>query len=161
METRYSYKAKFDIGPTGSSGAYFSMPNPDGCIQFEDLAIFSLGYGKTANAAIIENHRGNRFFFVCSRFHKKQEGCMFFSLISGDHMKCFAHSQSLLRIRYCCARIQWILQKSGEMNFDYCFMAAKALSKPVTLDGAVMSLHYYGISKQGIIAYVILNSGLY
>ena len=149
------YKAKFDIGPTGSSGSYFSMPNPDGCIQFEDLAIFSLGYGKTAMQQLLKTTE-EPVLFCLQPFSQKTEGCIKVPLfISGDHMNVRAFSISMT---YPSSLLEYSgFEKSGEMNFDYCFMAAKALSGAVTLDGAVMSPDNDGISKQGIIAYVIFK----
>ncbi|MBK7259942.1 MAG: T9SS type A sorting domain-containing protein [Ignavibacteriae bacterium] len=42
------YKVKFDIGPTADHYV-FSAPQVDGKIDFEDLIIFSIGYGLSAN----------------------------------------------------------------------------------------------------------------
>ncbi len=42
------YKAKFDIGPTADHYV-FSTPQVDGKIDFEDLIIFSISYGLSAN----------------------------------------------------------------------------------------------------------------
>jgi hypothetical protein len=41
------YKVKYDIGPT-TSGNVFSLPSVDGVINFSDLVIFSLMYGRTS-----------------------------------------------------------------------------------------------------------------
>ena len=43
-----NYKVKFDIGPTADHYV-FSMPQVDGKIDFEDLIIFSISYGLSAN----------------------------------------------------------------------------------------------------------------
>jgi hypothetical protein len=42
-----NYQVKFDLGPT-SSGYVFSLPVPDTKIDFEDLVMFSIGYGLSA-----------------------------------------------------------------------------------------------------------------
>jgi hypothetical protein len=42
------YKVKFDIGPTADHYVY-SLPQVDGKIDFEDLIIFSISYGLSAN----------------------------------------------------------------------------------------------------------------
>ncbi len=43
------YKAKYDIGPTSNSSV-FGMPLTDYKIQFEDLVIFSMSYGRSGNS---------------------------------------------------------------------------------------------------------------
>jgi hypothetical protein len=42
-----NYQVKFDLGPT-SGGYVFSLPVPDTKIDFEDLVMFSIGYGLSA-----------------------------------------------------------------------------------------------------------------
>ncbi len=44
----YYYKAKYDIGPTSTTTVY-GMPTTDYKIQFEDLVIFAMSYGLSAN----------------------------------------------------------------------------------------------------------------
>ncbi len=69
------YKAKFDIGPTNSIGSYFAMPNQDGHIQFEDLAIFSIGYGKTAMNQLHKYNLAPVFLRYSTNFTKHRWYC--------------------------------------------------------------------------------------
>ena len=43
-----NYKVKYDVGPTNTNTVY-GMPTTDAKIQFEDLVIFSMSYGLSAN----------------------------------------------------------------------------------------------------------------
>ena len=43
-----NYKVKYDVGPTNTNTVY-GMPTTDDKIQFEDLVIFSMSYGLSAN----------------------------------------------------------------------------------------------------------------
>jgi hypothetical protein len=45
------YKSKYDIGPT-QTGSVFSLPAYDGKIDFEDLVMFSIGYGQTVRGEL-------------------------------------------------------------------------------------------------------------
>jgi hypothetical protein len=42
-----AFKFKYDIGPT-TDGSVFSLPAPDGSINFPDLVVFSLMYGRSS-----------------------------------------------------------------------------------------------------------------
>jgi hypothetical protein len=146
------YKAKFDIGPTNSTGSYFAMPNPDGHIQFEDLAIFSIGYGKTA-AHQLPKVNTTPVIFCIESLSQSTEGIVTVPItVSGTDMDVRALSIVLTYPSYSLEYIGF--EKSGEMNHEYCFMAAKAKSNTVTLDAAVIGTEHDGLSKEGIIAYV-------
>jgi hypothetical protein len=46
-----NYKVKYDIGPT-ADGYVFSLPEPDGKIDFEDLVIFSISFGMSSGSRL-------------------------------------------------------------------------------------------------------------
>ena len=149
------YKAKFDIGPINSVGSYFAMPNPDGHIQFEDLAVFSIGYGKTAVHQLPKENNTPATAYIQS-LSQSSDGTITVPItISGSDMNVRALSltltypSTLLDYRDC--------EKSGELNHEYCFIAAKAKGNTVTLDAAVIGSEHVGLSKEGIIANVRFN----
>jgi hypothetical protein len=149
------YKAKFDIGPTNSIGSYFAMPNPDGHIQFEDLAIFSIGYGKTAVHQLLKENT-TPVIFSLQPSSQSTEGKVAVPItISGSDMDVRALS---IALTYPSSSLEYIgYEKSGEMNHEYCFMAAKAKDNIVTLDAAVIGTEHDGLSKGGIFANVIFK----
>jgi hypothetical protein len=149
------YKAKFDIGPTNSFGSYFAMPNPDGQIQFEDLAIFAIGYGKTATLQLPKENT-TPVIFTAQAPSVKTEGIVTVPLtISGAVKDVRALSISLT---YPLSSLEYVgCEKSGELNQEYCFMAAKAKDNMVTLDAAVIGTEHDGLSKAGTFAYVIFK----
>jgi hypothetical protein len=149
------YKAKFDIGPTNSFGSYFAMPNPDGQIQFEDLAIFSIGYGKTATLQLPKINT-MPVLFAAQAPLVKSEGIVTVPLtISGAVKDVRALSISLT---YPLSSLEYSgCEKSGALNQEYCFMAAKAKDNTVTLDAAIIGTEHDGISKEGTFAYVIFK----
>ena len=149
------YKAKFDIGPTNTNGNYFTMPNPDGHIQFEDLAIFSIGYGKTAAHQL---PKGNPLPIKISTRSTSQDtkGMITVPLaISGVPRDVRVLSVSL---NYPPSSLEYAgYEKCGEMNHEYCFMAAKAKNSTVTLDAAVIGTEHESLSKEGIFANLIFK----
>jgi len=146
------YKSKFDIGPTNSTGSYFTMPNPDGRIQFEDLAIFSIGYGKTAALQLPKEH-ARTVVFGTHALSKNADGLFVVPLtIAGSEQNVRALS---LALTYPSTSLEYIgFEKVGEMNHEYCFMAAQAVSNTVTLDAAVIGTEHDGLSTEGVFAYV-------
>ena len=147
------YKAKFDIGPTNSIGGYFAMPNPDGYIQFEDLALFSIGYGKAALHQLPKINTTPVMFNI-QPLSQNTEGIVTVPLIiSGADVNVRAFS---LNLTYPLSSLEYIgYEKEGEMNHEYCFMAAKVKGDTVILDAAVIGTEHDGLSKEGTIA--ILN----
>ena len=149
------YKAKFDIGPTNTNGNYFTMPNPDGHIQFEDLAIFSIGYGKTAAHQL---PKGNTLpvKFSTRSMSQDTKGMITVPLaISADPRDVRVLSVS---VSYPPSSLEYAgYEKCGEMNHEYCFMAAKAKNNTVTLDAAVIGTEHEGLSKEGIFANLIFK----
>jgi hypothetical protein len=148
------YKTKFDIGPTNSNGNYFLIPNPDGRIQFEDLAIFSLGYGKSAASQLLR-HYSNRVTISAIIPSFDAEGILSIPLsISGSITDVHAMSISL---SYSASLEYAGYEKSGEMNHEYCFMAAQARNNNVTIDAAIIGLDHQGLSKEGSVANVLFK----
>ncbi|MGD0038289.1 MAG: hypothetical protein ABSC53_13470 [Bacteroidota bacterium] len=146
------YKAKFDIGPTNSTGSYFALPKPDGQIQFEDLAIFSIGYGKTATLQLPKENTTPVLVSAQAPLVKKDGFVTVPLAISGNIKDVRALSISLT---YPLPSLEYMgCEKSGELNQDYCFMAGKAKDNVVTLDAAVIGIEHDGLSKEGTFAYV-------
>jgi hypothetical protein len=149
------YKAKFDVGPTNSLRSYFAMPDPDGRIQFEDLAIFSIAYGKTATLQLPKKRA------LPILIHVRQpsidgEGIVAVPLaISGAVKDLRAVSVALT---YPSSSLKYLrCEKSGGMDRDYCFMAAKAESDTVTLDAATIGIEHDGLTEEGTFALVFFK----
>jgi hypothetical protein len=154
-----AYKAKFDIGPTNSSGSYFAMPEPDGRIQFEDLAIFSIGYGKTAVQQLPKKNTMPVLFDVQPPAQSTEGAVKIPLTISGKDMDVRVLSVS---INYPSSSLEYSgFEKCGEMNHEYCFMAAKAKNDIVTLDAAIMGSEHEGLSEGGIFAKMVFKQRLF
>ena len=146
------YKAKFDIGPTNTYGSYFTLPNPDGQIQFEDLAIFSIGYGKSATLQLPKKSTTPILCTVGTPLVNTDGTIDVPLIISGSVNDVRLLSISLV---YPSTLLKYIgCEKSGEMNQDYCFIAAKAENNIVTLDAAVIGIEHHSLSKEGTFAIV-------
>ena len=150
-----NYRAKFDIGPTNSIGSYFEMPHSDGKIEFEDLAIFSIGYGKTGT---FQSQKTNTMplIFTADQPSITTESNVTIPLIISGNVKdvrslsiCLSYPASSLEYLGC--------EKSGEMNHEYCFMKGKEKNNIVTLDAAVVGCEHDGLSETGPFAYVIFK----
>jgi hypothetical protein len=149
------YKSKFDIGPTNSFGSYFAMPNSDGQIQFEDLVVFSIGYGKTAALQLPKEHLTPVIFSTKVPLIKKENVIAIPLTISGAVKDIRALSISLT---YPISSLEYLgCEKIGEINHEYCFLAAKQKDDNVTLDAAVIGTEYVGLSQEGTFANVIFR----
>ncbi|RPI01032.1 MAG: T9SS C-terminal target domain-containing protein, partial [Ignavibacteriae bacterium] len=144
------YKAKFDIGPTNSSGSYFAMPNPDGQIQFEDLAVFSIGYGKSAALQLPKRNMLPVSFGTQAAYSNEEDIIIVPLSVLGSHGNIRSIS---VTFDYPPPLLEYIgVEKRGEMDQARCFMAAHAKNKTIILDAAVMDSEKDGLSDDGVFA---------
>ncbi|NUN10035.1 MAG: T9SS type A sorting domain-containing protein [Ignavibacteriaceae bacterium] len=143
------YKSKFDIGPTSASGNYFALPTPDGNINFEDLIIFAIGYGKSAgsqlpklnpaplNIALGEQTAGDlvRVPVLLSGNVEDVRG-LSFSLST---------SMKLLAV-----------EKAGALGTENGFVIFRQDGNSVMIDAAVIGGE--SISNEGVIAYLVFEN---
>jgi hypothetical protein len=148
------YKAKYDVGPTNLSGAYFAMPTPDGQIEFEDLMIFAIGYGKSGAGMLPKETAKPVTLALGSAQNTGTETrvpIMFTGTVSdvrGISMV-FNYSSSSMTFKG--------VEKAGEMNNNHSFMIAKAKNGKLMIDGAVLGLENNGLSHAGVVAYAMFT----
>ncbi|QOJ27553.1 MAG: T9SS type A sorting domain-containing protein [Ignavibacteriales bacterium] len=145
------YKSKFDVGPTNASGNYFALPTADGNINFEDLIIFSVGYGKSAgnelpkvkvnpiNVTLGEEIVGNtvRVPVYLSGSVEDVRG-LSFSFRTGMTLKG--------------------VEKAGELNNENGFVIFRQEGDLVQIDAAVIGADKKAISAEGIVAYLVFEN---
>jgi len=154
-ESPSPYKAKFDIGPTNGGGGYLAMPTPDGEIGFEDLVIFAIGYGKSAAGQLGKEHQESVIFATQTPEMTEEHTVRVPLLIAGKVNDIRALS---ITLTYPSSSLKYGgVEKVGELDRDYCFLAAKADGNTVRVDAAVIGLHHAGLSREGIFAYVIFK----
>ncbi|GMU87449.1 MAG: hypothetical protein AMXMBFR48_26900 [Ignavibacteriales bacterium] len=145
------YKSKFDVGPTNASGNYFALPAADGNINFEDLIIFSVGYGKSAgnelpkvkinpiNVTLGEEIVGStvRVPVYLSGSVEDVRG-LSFSFRTGMTLKG--------------------VEKAGELNNENGFVIFRQEGYLVQIDAAVIGADKKAISAEGIVAYLVFEN---
>ncbi|MCK6614241.1 MAG: T9SS type A sorting domain-containing protein [Ignavibacteriaceae bacterium] len=145
------YKSKYDVGPTNASGNYFALPTADGNINFEDLIIFSVGYGKSAgnelpkvkvnpiNVTLGEEIVGNtvRVPVYLSGSVEDVRG-LSFSFRTGMTLKG--------------------VEKAGGLNNENGFVIFRQEDDLVQIDAAVIGADNKAISAEGIIAYLVFEN---
>lgn len=147
------YKSKFDIGPTSASGNYFALPTPDGTINFEDLVIFSIGYGKALGGQLTKQNAGA----LNISFGKETEAgrVRVPVVLSGNVSDVRAFSLTLKTGMKLVG-----VEKAGALNNEHGFVMFKQENESVTVDAAIIGNAVAGISKEGTVAYLIFeNSG--
>ncbi|HZW38435.1 MAG TPA: T9SS type A sorting domain-containing protein [Ignavibacteriaceae bacterium] len=144
------FKTKFDVGPTNASGNYFAMPTPDGKIEFEDLAIFAIGYGKSANNQLPKKAEQNLLFAADAPVVNGQEIRVPIT-VSGNVVDLralsmiFASNMQLVRV-----------EKAGQLDNEMTFAAAKQENGIITFDAAVIG-EQQSVNANGVIAYLVLR----
>ncbi|QOJ27552.1 MAG: T9SS type A sorting domain-containing protein [Ignavibacteriales bacterium] len=145
------YKSKFDVGPTNASGNYFALPTADGNINFEDLIIFSVGYGKSAgnelpkvkvnpiNVTLGEEIVGStvRVPVYLSGSVEDVRG-LSFSFRTGMTLKG--------------------VEKAGGLNNENGFVIFRQEGDLVQIDAAVIGADKKAISAEGIVAYLVFEN---
>jgi parallel beta-helix repeat protein len=148
------YKAKFDVGPTNSSGAYFAMPTPDGKIEFEDLVIFAIGYGKSG-AGQLPKQTAKPVTLALGSMQTTGGEVRVPIALSGTVSDVRALSMIL---NYSSTRLTFKgVEKAGEMNASHSFMISKTENGKLMIDGAVLGLENNGLSHAGVIAYAVFT----
>ena len=149
------YKSKYDVGPTTPTRYYFGKPVPDGTIGFEDLAIFSMGYSKTASHSLPDNPNQKPIRFALDNIQKDGNGILRLPVkIYGGVNDLRALS---MKIKYGSDMEYRGVEMAGEMLEGTKFLIGKSESGKVFMDGAVIGAFESGLSKEGIIAYVLFN----
>jgi hypothetical protein len=146
------YKSKYDIGPTLPARYYFGEPTPDGTIGFEDLAIFAMGYSKTASGSLPDNPKP--VIFSLDNISREANGTLRLPVrISGSVNDVRAYS---LKLNYGSDMEYKGVEMAGEMLEGTNFLIGKSETGKVYTDGAFLGTGT-GLSKEGIIAYVLFN----
>ncbi len=146
------YKSKYDIGPTTPARYYFGKPTPDGTIGFEDLAIFAMGYSKTASGTLPDNP--SPIAFSLDKISKEANGTLRLPVrISGSINDLRAYS---LKLNYSGDMEYTGVEMAGEMLEGTNFLIGKSETGKVYSDGAFLGTGT-GLSKEGVIAYVLFN----
>ena len=146
------YKSKYDIGPTTPARYYFGTPVPDGTIGFEDLAIFSMGYSKTASGTLPDNPKP--VVFSLDNIFREANGTLRLPVrISGSVNDVRAYS---LKLNYSSDMEYTGVEMAGEMLEGTNFLIGKSETGKVYTDGAFLGTGT-GLSKEGVIAYVLFN----
>jgi hypothetical protein len=149
-----TYKAKYDFGPTNTSGAYFAMPTPDGKIEFEDLVIFAIGYGKSG-AGQLPKETAKPVTLALGSMQTTGGEVRVPIALSGLVSDVRALSMIL---NYSSTGLTFKgIEKAGEMNNDHSFMISKAENGKLMIDGAVLGLENNGLSHAGVIAYAVFT----
>ncbi|MGE5315232.1 MAG: right-handed parallel beta-helix repeat-containing protein [Acidobacteriota bacterium] len=145
------YMSKFDIGPTNTNGSYFALPKPDGKIEFEDLVIFSIGYGKSATGALPKKSEAPIVFALGEREGTGSEVRIPVMLKGGvEDLRAFS---LVLQSTAKFVRVE----KAGELDTPDGFVIAKQDNGSICIDAAVIGADHAAISKEGVIAYVVLE----
>ncbi len=145
------YQSKFDVGPTNASGSYFAMPKPDGKIDFEDLVIFSIGYGKSAASQLPKKNSTPVTIAVGAREDNGGE-VRVPVILNGTFSDLRALSLTLN------AGATFVrVEKAGEFATQNGFVIAKQENGKIQLDAAVIGADNDGLSKEGVIAYIVLK----
>ena len=148
-----NYKYKYDIGPTNSNGSYFALPNSDGKIEFEDLCIFSIGYGKYA-AGQLPQETKSPLRVTLESISLGSDGYLRAPVkLSGNVSDVRALSLDINKsngLEYVGVETQGQLQ---ELNG---FIIGKSEGNKVNIDAAVIG-ELDGLNREGIIANVIFR----
>jgi len=147
------YKAKFDIGPTNSGGSYFAMPTPDGAIEFEDLVIFSIGYGKSA-AGQLPKEKPRPVTLALGQSSTSDDVVRVPITLNGEVNDIRAFS---LTARYTSTMKYVGVEKAGELATEYGFMMEKSENGTVRVDAAIIGSEHEGISKSGTVGYLLFS----
>ena len=146
------YKSKYDIGPTTPVRYYFGKPTPDGTIGFEDLAIFAMGYSKTASGTLPDNP--TPIVFSLDKISKEANGTLRLPVkISGSVNDLRAYS---MKLNYSSDMEYTGVEMAGEMLEGMNFLIGKSETGKAYADGAFLGTGT-GLSKEGVIVYVLFN----
>ncbi|NUN10034.1 MAG: T9SS type A sorting domain-containing protein [Ignavibacteriaceae bacterium] len=143
------YKSKFDIGPTSASGNYFALPTPDGNINFEDLIIFAIGYGKSAGSQL-------------PKLNPAPLNIAFGEQIAGDLVRVpVLLSGNVADVRGLSFSLNTSMklvavEKAGALGTENGFVIFRQDGNSVMIDAAVIGGE--SISNEGVIAYLVFEN---
>ena len=149
------YKTKYDIGPVNPTNSYWGLPQSDGQIEFEDLVIFSIGYGEYAAGELPQVvNRNNPIIFSTNKTFIGNDGFLRVPIeVSGNVNDLRAFS---LVLNYSYIDLDYAgVEKQGKMNSGTTFLMGKAENGKVFVDGARICND--AINSEGIIANVLFT----
>lgn len=144
---------KFNIGPT-NDGTYYSMPNdPLNHIDFEDLVIFAIGYGKTGSGGlyVIPPMTNSPLEFSLGTFNSSTDEIRVPVNISGNvtDVRGFSLSANLSNMEF--VRVE----KQGALTGQTSLLFGKAEGNTVFVDASVFD--GVGIGTSGTIANIVFK----
>jgi hypothetical protein len=144
------YKSKYDIGPTLPARYYFGLPHPDGVINFEDLAVFSMGYSKSGSGTLPDNPKP--IIFSLDKMEKGTDGLLRSPVrISGSINDLRAFS---MKINHGSDIEYSGVEMAGQMLEGTNFLIGKSETGKVYTDGASFGT---GLTKEGILGYILFT----
>jgi parallel beta-helix repeat protein len=149
LSTDPSYKFKYDIGPTNANGSYWALPTPDGKIEFEDLNIFAIGYGKTGAGQLPDNPGENKMK-VSTLDMKYENGYFKVPVKVSGVVKDFRTGS--FEFGYSSGELEYAgFEKKGGFEGDDNFMLSKTENNKIMLDAAIVGADKDGMNGEQII----------
>ncbi|MFZ4590362.1 MAG: right-handed parallel beta-helix repeat-containing protein [Ignavibacteria bacterium] len=149
LNTHPNYKFKYDIGPTNANGSYWALPNSDGRIEFEDLNIFAIGYGKTGSGQLPDNPGDNKM--KVSTLAMKYENGYFKVPVKVSGVVNDFRSGSF-EFAYSSSELEFAgFEKKGGFEGDDNFMLSKTENNKIMLDAAIVGAEKDGMNGEQVI----------
>ncbi|MCI0472525.1 MAG: hypothetical protein L0Y76_02975, partial [Ignavibacteria bacterium] len=147
--THATYKFKFDVGPTNASGNYWALPTPDGRIEFEDLVIFSIGYGKTGGGQLPDNP-GKDKMLISTLPTKYENGYMKVPVKVSGVVRDFRAGS--FEFSYSSSELDFAgFERKGGFEGDDNFMLSKTENNKIMLDAAIVGSEKDGMNGEQVI----------
>jgi hypothetical protein len=151
------YRWKYDIGPTNANGSYWAMPNPDGKIEFEDLNIFAIGYGKTAAYQLPQGDNANTspvIFSVSKQDIQRGDNLKVPLKVSGNVKDLRSFS---LKMNYNPSELEYVgVEKAGGLNVNEGLVIGKTENNQLYVDGALVGTDE-GLNGEQLIFNLVFN----
>jgi hypothetical protein len=156
LSTNPLYRIKYDIGPTNINGSYWYMPNPDNKIEFEDLVIFAIGYGKYGAGQLQQSPLMNKepIIFSTGKMIQGADGIFRVPVnIDGkiEDLRAFNMTMNYNSDKYEYSGVE----KEGQLNEGLAFLMGKSENNLITMDGAIIGGD--AINRKGCIANILLK----
>jgi hypothetical protein len=155
--THTSYRWKYDIGPTNANGSYWAMPNPDGKIEFEDLNIFAIGYGKTGAGQLPQGDNSKTapvIFTVSKQDIQRGENLKVPVKVSGNVRDLRSFS---LKMNYNSTELDYAgVEKAGGLNVNEGLIIGKTEKNELYIDGALVGTEE-GLNGEQMIFNLVFN----
>ena len=155
------YRTKFDIASPGNLD-YYSMPVPDGQIDFWDLVMFATGYAKQGSGQLLIKggdmnfiNQNNKINFSLGNISKEGSNIKIPLIISGDINA--LHGVSI-GVEYDPVHYEFIELNKGEMfNREDVISAYRLQGSAIYLDAVTLRDINLGNSKEVIAGYIIFK----